>query len=151
MNQPSSRAAPNPQTPRKRILLVDDEERLTRLTKFNLERGGPYEVRTEHRARRAAAAARAFKPDLVLLDVMMPDGDGGQVAADIRDTPGMKDIPIIFLTAAVLTSEVKSQAGLIGGEWFMAKPAKTEDLIACIEQHLRPRSTSAGEVEGRAP
>ena len=117
--------------------MVDDEERLTRLTKLNLERGGRYEVRTENRARAGAAAARAFNPDLVLLDVMMPDGDGGQVAAEIREVPGMKSIPIIFLTATVKPAEVNSRAGMIGGQLLMAKPVKTEELIACIEKHLR--------------
>ena len=117
--------------------MVDDEEKLTRLTKLNLERAGRYEVRTVNRASLAVAAAREFKPELVLLDVVMPDGDGGQAAAEIRALPGLRDIPIIFLTATVKPAEVKSRAGMIGGQYFIAKPVKTEDLIACIEQHIR--------------
>ncbi|MCX6996717.1 MAG: response regulator [Kiritimatiellaeota bacterium] len=140
MNQAIDPAAPQPQPPRIRILMVDDEEKLTRLTKLNLEREGRYEVRTENRAQAAAAAARAFQPDLVLLDVVMPDGDGGQAAADIRALPGMQNVPIIFLTATVKSAEVDAHAGLIGGQHFMAKPVKIEDLIACIEKHTRPRT-----------
>src|SRR5258706_15639749 len=84
----------------KKILVVDDEVTITRLLKLNLEKTGAYVVREENRGAKAYAAAREFKPDLILLDVMMPDLDGGEVAAQLQADPLMKGIPIIFLTAA---------------------------------------------------
>ena len=138
MNQTADQDASRRQAPRKKILLVDDEERLTRQTKRTLDRAGPYEVRAVNRAQLAVVAAREFKPDLILLDVMMPDGDGGQVAADIRDDVRLRNTPIIFLTAAVRSSEIDAHTRRIGGEIFMAKPVIIETLIACIEEYTQP-------------
>ncbi|MDB6030786.1 MAG: response regulator receiver protein, partial [Verrucomicrobiales bacterium] len=71
----------------KKVLIVDDEVSITRLLKLNLERTGLFVVRDENRASKALQAAKEFKPDVVLLDVMMPEMDGGDVAALIRSTP----------------------------------------------------------------
>jgi CheY-like chemotaxis protein len=68
---------------KKRILLIDDDPSFTRLLKLNLEETGAYEVRTENRGTAALTAAREFKPDLILLDVVMPDMGGGDVAFQI--------------------------------------------------------------------
>ena len=65
---------------KKRILLVDDEPAFTRLMKLNLECNSAYEVKVENDGGKALAAARAYRPDLIFLDVIMPDVDGGQVA-----------------------------------------------------------------------
>ena len=86
---------------KKKILVVDDETSITRLLKLNLEGTDKYVVREENEGARAVAAAQEFKPDLVLLDVMMPDADGGDVAAGIRGHGELKNVPIVFLTAAV--------------------------------------------------
>ena len=69
---------------RKRILVVDDETSITRLLKMNLELIGNFEVREENSGAHAIEAAREFKPDLILLDVMMTDMDGGEVAAALK-------------------------------------------------------------------
>ena len=66
---------------KKRILIVDDEGSITRLLKLNLEQTGDYEVATENVSKAALAAAEAFRPDLMLLDVMMPGLDGGALAS----------------------------------------------------------------------
>lgn len=120
----------------KRILIVDDEESFTRLVKLNLEAAGNYRVRTENRAPHALAAAKEFRPDLILLDVMMPDMDGGDIAAALQSDPDMKRIPIVFLTAAVRKEEVNSRGGLVGGAPCLAKPVSAETLIACLRKHL---------------
>ena len=120
----------------KKILIVDDEESFTRLLKLNLEAGGSYRVRTENRASQAVSAAKEFKPDLILLDVMMPEMDGGDIASILRADPDTEHVPIIFLTAAVKKDEVKSHGGLIGGLPYLAKPVDVETVISCLRHHL---------------
>jgi len=118
---------------KKRILIVDDEPGITRTMKVNLERTGVYTVRTENQAGQALAAAREFEPDLILLDVMMPDMDGGEVAAGFRDDPALQHIPIVFLTAIVSKKETGGEPLESGGRTFIAKPANLDTLIQCIE------------------
>jgi two-component system, OmpR family, response regulator len=121
---------------KKRILVVDDEASFTRLLKLNLEQTGDYEVLTENAPAQAVSAARRFKPDLVLLDVMMPEMDGGTLAASLRASPALEQVPIVFLTAAVKKQEVASHRGLIGGFPFIAKPVDLAELIECLKHHL---------------
>jgi len=121
---------------KKRILLVDDEPSFTRLIKLNLEQIGPYEVRVENDGKQAFAAAREFRPHLVLLDVIMPEIDGGEVAAQIRADPQLKDTPIVFLTAVVSRETVHAKGEMIGGNTFLAKPVTVLDVVASIEKHL---------------
>jgi CheY-like chemotaxis protein len=77
---------------KKRILMVDDEPALTRMVKLNLERTGNYEVRTENQGSKAIAAAKEFKPDLIFLDVMMPDMSGDEVAAQLKEDAQLASI-----------------------------------------------------------
>jgi CheY-like chemotaxis protein len=121
---------------KRRILVVDDEADFTSLLKLNLEKTGAYEVREEHCGEHALAAARAFKPDLILLDVMMPHIDGGQVAAQLKADRRLKDTPIVFLTAVVSKEEAKGQKGMIGGHRFITKPVTPEEVMASIEEYL---------------
>jgi two-component system, OmpR family, response regulator len=121
---------------KKRILVVDDEAGFTRLLKLNLEQTGSYEVLAENAPDRAVSSARRFKPDLILLDVMMPEMDGGTLAAALRASPSLELVPIVFLTAAVKKEEVVSHRGQIGGFPFIAKPVDLGELVKCIEEHL---------------
>ncbi len=125
-------------TPKKRILIVDDEPGFTRLLKLNLEDTGDFLVLIENQAARAFEAAREFKPDLILLDVMMPGMDGGEVSARLQASSSTKSIPIVFLTAAVRKEEIGARGGKIGGFPYLAKPVDLPDLLACIHQHLPP-------------
>jgi len=120
----------------KRILVVDDEPSLTRVVKFNLEQHGEYEVQEVHVSPHVLEEARRFQPDLVLLDVMMPGMDGGAVAAQLLEDPGLKEVPIVFLTAAARKAEVASRGGLIGGRPFLAKPLDLAALRHCLREHL---------------
>ena len=122
----------------KRILVVDDEPSITRLLKLNLEQTGDYVVRTENSAKAAPAAAEAFGPDLILLDVMMPGMDGGNLASMLRTSPTTRNVPIVFLTAAVTREEVRARNGMIGGSPFLAKPVNLQEVLRCLEQHLGP-------------
>lgn len=122
---------------KKRILIIDDEASFTRMVKLNLEKTGAFEVREENKATYALAAAREFKPDLILLDVIMPAMDGGDVAAQIKKDRHLKDTPIVFLTATVSQSEA-GEAGLnSGGALFLAKPVSLENLIHCLNENAR--------------
>jgi two-component system, OmpR family, response regulator len=122
---------------KKRILIVDDEPSITRLLKLNLEKTGYYVVRDENQGLRALDAAREFRPDLIVLDVMMPDIDGGDVASAIRGEPLLKEVPIVFLTAAVKKEEIKARDGVIGGFPYIAKPLNVQGVMEAIHQHLR--------------
>jgi len=121
---------------KKRILIVDDEPALTRMVKMNLERAGDYEVRTENQGTMAIAAVREFRPDLIFLDVMMPDMSGDEISQQLREDPVLAGIKVIFMTAIVTKAETNEMGGNIGGNKFLAKPVKTEELIATIEREL---------------
>ena len=121
----------------KRILVVDDEPSVTRNLKLNLESGGGYEVLGENYAANALAAARSFQPDLILLDVMMPDMDGGEVAARLQADPLLRDTPVIFLTAIVSNEETDGHEMVSGGATFLAKPVDMGELRKTMEQYIR--------------
>ena len=120
----------------KKILMVDDEVVLTKMVKMNLERTGNYQVRTENEGSKALQAAREFKPDLILMDVMMPDMSGDEAIAEIREDENLASIPYIFMTAIVSKAETEDMGSNIGGNEFLAKPVKAEELIAKIESVL---------------
>src|SRR5207245_3156516 len=104
-----------------RILIVDDDREITRLVKILLERTGRYLVLEENDAAKAHQSAQNFRPDVILLDIMMPKTDGGEVAAQIEADPELQSTPIIFLTA--LVTEPETKAGLrIEGHRSLAKP-----------------------------
>ena len=95
-----------------------------------------YEVTTAADGLEALEKIRAQLPDLVLLDVMMPDLDGGDAAAQIRGDPLLRDVPIVFLTAAVKKEELKGLEGMIGGFPYIAKPLNIKGVMSVIEKHL---------------
>jgi len=120
-----------------RILAVDDQASNTRLVKAFLERTNEYAVREENNSRTALSTAEAFQPHLILLDVMMPGVDGGDLAARFQASPILKDVPIVFLTATVTKEEVQARGGRIGGHTFLAKPIVLTEMAACVKHHLR--------------
>ena len=122
---------------KKRILLVDDEKSFTNLLKLNLEDTGNYDVRVENWAEDALTAAREFKPDLILLDIIMPRLPGGNVAALIKEDAALKSTPIVFLTAAVRKHQVEENDGIICDHPCLAKPASADEVVQMIEKHLR--------------
>ena len=120
----------------KKILVVDDEAGFGRLLKLNLERTGKFEVQTETKGSQALNTARSFKPDLILLDIIMPDMDGSEVANRLKSDPVTRNIPILFLTALVKNKEIETKSGSIGGNIFLAKPITTDELVKSIDQAL---------------
>jgi CheY-like chemotaxis protein len=127
---------------KKRILIVDDEVGAARLLKASLEQTNQYEVRVENWPEDAVSAAREFKPDLVLLDLIMPRLPGGNVAAQMQADPELARTPIVFLTAAVRKRgprSVEEHEGSICDHPCLAKPAGLPEIIQCIEkQFLSP-------------
>jgi CheY-like chemotaxis protein len=122
--------------PRKKILLIDDEEDFCFFVKINLEKTGKYEVLTTSSGEAGLIMASKELPDLILLDIIMPDMNGGQVAGLLLDDPRTKDIPVLFITAIASRSEIQSQEGIIGGRMFIAKPVTTEELLIKIDSVL---------------
>lgn len=121
----------------KHILIVDDEASFTRLVKVNLENHTGHTVTVVNRAHEAFASVRQHPPDLILLDVVMPGLDGGELATRLQADPQLSKVPIVFLTATV--SRAEAQAGKkSGGFPFLAKPVSLRELLACVAQHLGP-------------
>lgn len=119
---------------KKRIFVVDDESGFTRLLKLTLERTGRFIVQEENDGTKAWLGARAFQPDIIFLDIVMPKIDGGDVARQIRSDPSLAHVPVIFLTAIVSPSESRHE---IGGFPFIAKPVSLEAITRCIEDHVK--------------
>jgi CheY-like chemotaxis protein len=125
---------------KRRILIVDNDRDTTHLVKILLERTGRYSVLEENDATKAHQSAQNLRPDLILLDIVMPEKDGGEVAAQIQADPELQRTPVIFLTALVTETETKT--GLrIQGHPFLAKPINIPELINRIEENLAAHAT----------
>jgi DNA-binding response OmpR family regulator len=122
-----------------RILLIDDEPGFTRMLKMNLERRG-FKVMVENNGAYAHTVARDFLPDFIFLDVIMPDVDGGDVAAKIRSDPRFKDVPIVFLTAGVSKESTRVRGNVIGGQTYLAKPVTVDEVVRCIDRELQKQA-----------
>ena len=104
----SAGAGTSPHTNRRaKILIIDDEVGSTRLLKLNLEQTGRFAVRTENISTAGLASAIDFAPDLILLDVIMPGIDGGELARILRADARLAATPIVFLTAVATKTEVQ--------------------------------------------
>jgi CheY-like chemotaxis protein len=117
-----------------RVLIVDDDVNLSRLSAMILEHSGGYEVLTEKDSRRAIAVARQFRPEIMLLDVDMPEKTGGEVAAEVKNDPILRGVPILFLTGLVSKSEAGNEELECGGLSFLAKPVLPEVLLASVNR-----------------
>ena len=116
-------------------MIVDDNRDFTYSAKLALERTGRYSVWQENEPARAHQTAQRVKPDLILLDIVMPETDGGEVAARIESDPTLHRTPIVFLTALVTKAEARPDLQ-IQGHPFLAKPISIPELVAGIERHL---------------
>jgi CheY-like chemotaxis protein len=119
---------------KRRILIVDDEAAFTRIAKINLEDTGKYVVQAENDPRLALPAALDFGPELLLLDVMMPELDGGDIFNRFKEHPALREVPIVFLTATVKKHEVEERCGRIGGVRFLSKPLDLPSLLNCLDE-----------------
>ena len=126
-----------------KVLVIDDEETTVQLLAILLERNG-YEVIKAYRAEDGLRKAYRTHPDLVLLDIMMPDMDGWEVCRRLRE---LSDVPIVFLTAR---SEIRDVVrGLeAGADDYIIKPYDNDEVVARVRAHLRraPKSYTAEEL-----
>src|SRR5438094_6635761 len=113
------------------IVIMDDDPSVTRAVKVLLETSGNYAVEEENNSRNAFATARWFRPDLIFLDVMMPDLDGGDIAHQIESDALLQGTPIVFFTGLVSGEEAASNG--IGGYRFIAKPRRGDQLLDGVE------------------
>ena len=129
-----------------RILIVDDEPDVTELLRYKLEQEG-HLCQIVNNPLSFVSVARKFNPNLILLDIMMPELNGLQLCKMVRSDPKMNDVPIIFLTAR---GEVEDRIkGLeSGGDDYVAKPFNTKELLLRVEKILN-RSQSSESVNNK--
>jgi two-component system phosphate regulon response regulator PhoB len=126
----------------RKILIVDDEPDVADLVSYHLKAKG-YQVATENSPTVSIATARSFLPDLVILDIMMPDLNGIQVCRILRADPRLARVPIIFLTAKA--EECDRIAGFeTGCDDYICKPFSTKELVLRVQTILR--RTANGET-----
>lgn len=114
----------------RRILIVDDEPNIVTSLEF-LMRGSNYDVRVARNGEEALQLAASFRPNVVLLDVMMPQRSGFEVCQKIRENPGLRDVKIVMLTAK--GREVEKDRGLdLGANAYVTKPFSTKDLMSTV-------------------
>ena len=129
----------------KRVLVVDDEQNIVDILRFNLEREG-YEVITAEDGVQGLAMARSSDPDLILLDVMMPEMDGFQVCSELRKED--KLTPIIMLTAR--EEEADRVMGLeLGADDYVSKPFSVRELMARVRTNIRRQAAMSEPDTGR--
>ena len=128
-----------------RILIIEDEAHIIELIKFNLESNG-FEVITAMDGLTGLKTIEQEKPDLVLLDLMLPQMDGIEVCKNAKMNPEIKEIPIIMLTAR--GSEMDKVLGLeIGADDYMTKPFSIRELIARIKVVLRRSNKETPQID----
>jgi len=120
-----------------RILIVDDEPNIVLALELLMKREG-YTVQSVDDGQKAFDAVREFRPDLILLDIMMPKMDGYEVCQRIRADASLKDVSIIMLTAK--GREVEREKGLaLGADYYVTKPFSTRDVMMMIKEVLSSR------------
>lgn len=119
----------------KKILVVDDEKDVVEILSKVLKRAN-YEVASTTKGREVLELAKNFKPDLIILDILMPDMEGSDVAASLLESPVTTDIPVIFLTGAVITKEEEPRVRKTGRHYLMAKPVTGKELLDMVKKIL---------------
>jgi CheY-like chemotaxis protein len=123
----------------RKILVIDDDREFTRVAHVKLEGTGALRVREENDPSIALHTARKFKPDLILMDIMMPGKEGSELAADIILDPSLERTPIIFLTRLVSRYDVCDGGSFIsGGRVCLPKPVDWRRLVHCIHRMIEP-------------
>ena len=118
-----------------RILIVDNNSRFARSARLLLDQSGKYVACTVIDPRRALETARSFKPDLVFVDLVMPQEDGPEVAAQFDADWALRGVPIVFLTSLITAEEAKDGRRVYGHR-ILPKPTSSSELMELIEQNL---------------
>src|SRR5438128_2739180 len=126
---------PNGPNDQSRILIVDNSSQFTRSARLLLEQTGNYVACAVNDPRRALETARSFKPDLVLVDLIMPQADGSEVAAQLEADWALHSVPIVFVTS-LITPEEARDARRIDGHRISAKSHTAAELLRVVEDKL---------------
>ena len=128
-----------------KILVVDDEEDILELLKYNLQKEG-YDVKTASNGIKAVEIAKSYLPDLVVLDIMMPNQDGVETCRQLREIPELHQTFILFLTArAEEYSEIA--AFDVGADDYIVKPIKPRALMSRISALFRRKQSGKNEKQ----
>jgi len=125
---------------KKKILVIDDMPNVVTMVKARLEASG-YEVITALDGQQGLTYANAERPDLIILDIVMPAGGGYSVYARLRMSPKTRSVPVIFLTAKDKPEDV-ARAYKLGAEYFVKKPYKPEMLLGTVKKVLESSENS---------
>ena len=128
----------------RKILVVDDERHIVRLVQVNLERAG-YEVAVAYDGIEALEKVAADKPDMVVLDVMMPRMDGFDVLKKLQANADTKDIPIIMLTAKAQDADI-FKGWSSGVSSYLTKPFNPRELLTFVERIFQSLEASGGSA-----
>jgi len=112
----------------KKVLIVDDEEDALKMLGKRLTVEG-YSVITATNGKDAIALAKSQHPDIIILDIIMPEMEGGEVAAVLKEHPLTRSIPVILLTAILSKAEEEKYGSMVGGHITLAKPLDAEKLL----------------------
>jgi two-component system alkaline phosphatase synthesis response regulator PhoP/two-component system response regulator VicR len=125
-----------------KILVCDDERHIVRLIQVNLERKG-YQVITAYDGKEGLEKVRSEKPDLLVLDVMMPYMDGFEVLKSLRREPETESLPVIMLTAKAQDKDV-FEGYHYGADMYLTKPFNPMELVSFVERIARAQNSSDG-------
>jgi two-component system phosphate regulon response regulator PhoB len=129
------------QTARQKILIVEDEPDLVRVLEYNLQQAG-FDVQSSGRAREGLRLAQTNSPDVVLLDLMLPDGSGTEVCRALKSDPKTRPIPVIMVTAK--GEEVDRVVGFeLGADDYVTKPFSVRELVLRVRAVLRRADSEA--------
>ena len=128
-------------TNKPRILIVDDNPRFSHSARLILQESGQYVVCEENDAASAVETARSFRPDLILLDLVMPQLDGAEVAAQVESDWALHGVPIVFVTGLVTRDEARN-GQRIDGHRVVSKPVSSFDLLGSVEESLPCRAAA---------
>jgi len=128
-------------TNKPRILIVDDNPRFSHSARLILQESGQYVVCEENDAASAVETARSFRPDLILLDLVMPQLDGAEVAAQVESDWALLGVPIVFVTGLVTRDEARN-GQRIDGHRVVSKPVSSFDLLGAVEESLPCRAAA---------
>jgi two-component system alkaline phosphatase synthesis response regulator PhoP/two-component system response regulator VicR len=129
----------------KKILVVDDERHIVRLVEVNLARAG-YDVATAYDGVEALEKVKSEKPDMIVLDVMMPRMDGFEVLKRLQADPETQDIPVIMLTAKAQDADI-FRGWSSGVSSYLTKPFNPRELLTFVERIFQSLEEGGGEEE----
>ncbi len=116
-----------------KVLVIDDEADFCEFVKLSLERTGRFEVHVCSDGTSGIALAQTEQPELILLDIRMPQMNGAEVADHLLHNDVTRDIPIAFITGLLQREEVKNQSGYIHGFPFITKPVTKDELVQQVD------------------